>query len=301
MPSLKDLRNRITSVKSTQKITRAMQMVSAAKLRRAQESAEQARPYSERMSRLLSSVSANLPSLEGAPPLMVGTGNDQVHLVIVMTAERGLCGAFNTQVTRRTRRHVKELRDAGKQVKLLLIGKKGNDSLRRDFDDIIIDYVTLRDMRTPSYARANEIAQDVIGRFGAEEFDVCTIIFNAFKSVISQELNVQQLIPLPTGDGGDGREDEETGAPDLGGAIYEYEPEETELLANLIPRNMAVQIFKAMLESGAAEQAARMTAMDNATRNAGDMIDRLTLLYNRTRQAMITKELIEIVSGADAL
>lgn len=301
MPSLKDLRNRITSVKSTQKITRAMQMVSAAKLRRAQESAEQARPYSERMSRLLSSVSANLPSLEGAPPLMVGTGNDQVHLVIVMTAERGLCGAFNTQVTRRTRRHVKELRDAGKQVKLLLIGKKGNDSLRRDFDDIIIDYVTLRDMRTPSYARANEIAQDVIGRFGAEEFDVCTIIFNAFKSVISQELNVQQLIPLPTGDGGDGREDEDTGAPDLGGAIYEYEPEETELLADLIPRNMAVQIFKAMLESGAAEQAARMTAMDNATRNAGDMIDRLTLLYNRTRQAMITKELIEIVSGADAL
>ncbi len=301
MPSLKDLRNRITSVKSTQKITRAMQMVSAAKLRRAQESAEQARPYSERMSRLLSSVSANLPSLEGAPPLMVGTGNDQVHLVIVMTAERGLCGAFNTQVTRRTRRHVKELRDAGKQVKLLLIGKKGNDSLRRDFDDIIIDYVTLRDMRTPSYARANEIAQDVIGRFVAEEFDVCTIIFNAFKSVISQELNVQQLIPLPTGDGGDGREDEDTGAPDLGGAIYEYEPEETELLADLIPRNMAVQIFKAMLESGAAEQAARMTAMDNATRNAGDMIDRLTLLYNRTRQAMITKELIEIVSGADAL
>lgn len=301
MPSLKDLRNRITSVKSTQKITRAMQMVSAAKLRRAQESAEQARPYSERMSRLLSSVSANLPSLEGAPPLMVGTGNDQVHLVIVMTAERGLCGAFNTQVTRRTRRHVKELRDAGKQVKLLLIGKKGNDSLRRDFDDIIIDYVTLRDMRTPSYARANEIAQDVIGRFVAEEFDVCTIIFNAFKSVISQELNVQQVIPLPTGDGGDGREDEDTGAPDLGGAIYEYEPEETELLADLIPRNMAVQIFKAMLESGAAEQAARMTAMDNATRNAGDMIDRLTLLYNRTRQAMITKELIEIVSGADAL
>ncbi len=296
MPSLKDLRNRITSVKSTQKITRAMQMVSAAKLRRAQESAEQARPYSERMSRLLSSVAANLPSLEGAPPLMVGTGNDQVHLVIVMTAERGLCGAFNTQVTRRTRRHVKELRDAGKQVKLLLIGKKGNDSLRRDFDDIIIDYVTLREMRAPSYARANEIAQDVIGRFGVGEFDVCTIIFNAFKSVISQELNVQQLIPLPTGDEGD-----EAAAPDLGGAIYEYEPEETELLADLIPRNMAVQIFKAMLESGAAEQAARMTAMDNATRNAGDMIDRLTLLYNRTRQAMITKELIEIVSGADAL
>lgn len=300
MPSLKDLRNRITSVKSTQKITRAMQMVSAAKLRRAQEAAEQARPYSERMARLLGSVAANLPSLDGAPPLMVGTGRDEVHLVVVMTAERGLCGAFNSQVTRRARRLIMELRDGGKQVKLLLVGKKGNDNLRREFEDIIVDYITLREMRQPSYDRANEIAQGVIGRFGEGEFDVCTIIFNAFKSVVSQELNVRQLIPLlpPNGEMDD---QSDTGAPDLGGAIYEYEPEETELLADLVPRNMAVQIFKAMLESGAAEQAARMTAMDNATRNAGDMIDRLTLQYNRTRQAMITKELIEIVSGADAL
>ena len=300
MANLKDLRNRITSVKSTQKITRAMQMVSAAKLRRAQESAEQARPYSERMARLLGSVAANLASLEGAPPLMVGSGRDEVHLVVVMTAERGLCGAFNSQVTRRARRLIGELREAGKQVALLLVGKKGNDTLRREFGEIIVDYITLREMRTPSYARANEIAQGVIGRFEAGEFDVCTIIFNAFKSVISQELNVRQLIPLPAPEGASDDESE-AGAPDLGGAIYEYEPEETELLADLLPRNLAVQIFKAMLESGAAEQAARMTAMDNATRNAGDMIDKLSLQYNRTRQAMITRELIEIVSGAEAL
>ncbi len=298
MPSLKDLRNRITSVKSTQKITRAMQMVSAAKLRRAQESAEQARPYSERMARLLGSVAANLPSLDGAPGPMVGTGRDEVHLVVVMTAERGLCGAFNTQVTRRARRLIKQLRDTGKQVKLLLVGKKGNDSLRREYEEIIVDYITLREMRAPNYLRANEIAQGIIARFEAGEFDVCTIIFNAFKNVISQELTVQQLIPLPVSDGA---AQDESGGPDLGGAIYEYEPEETELLADLVPRNMAVQIFKAMLESGAAEQAARMTAMDNATRNAGDMIDNLTLNYNRTRQAIITRELIEIISGADAL
>ena len=303
MPSLKDLRNRIRSVRSTQKITRAMQMVSAAKLRRAQEAAEQARPYSERMGRMLASVAANLPSLEGAPPLMVGNGRDEVHLVVVLTAERGLCGAFNSSVVRAARRHIRALREDGKQVKILAVGKKGNDSLRRDLSRDIIDYITLREVRTIGFANAHEIATRLIQLFEEGAFDVCTIFYNAFKSVVAQELTRQQLIPLPRPDEGEAQAPQAgaDAAPDLGGAIYEFEPEEEELLADLVPRNLSVQIFKALLESVAAEQAARMTAMDNATRNAGDMIDKLTLNYNRTRQAAITKELIEIVSGAEAL
>jgi F-type H+-transporting ATPase subunit gamma len=300
MASLKDLRNRIRSVKSTQKITRAMQMVSAAKLRRAQEAAEQARPYSERMAAMMASVAANLPSLDGAPPLMVGTGRDRVHLVVVLTAERGLCGSFNTTVNRAARRHVRALVEAGKQVKILTVGKKGNDNLRRDLSASIVEYITLREVRSIGFTDAQRIARRIVEMFDAGEFDVCTIFYNAFKSVMTQELRRQRLIPLLSGE-----DEQATGGaaltPDLGGAIYEFEPEEEELLADLVPRNLSVQIFKALLESMAAEQAARMAAMDNATRNAGDMIDKLTLNYNRTRQAAITKELIEIVSGAEAL
>jgi F-type H+-transporting ATPase subunit gamma len=297
MASLKDLRNRIRSVRSTQKITRAMQMVSAAKLRRAQEAAEQARPYSLRMAAMLASVAANLPSLEGAPPLMVGTGREQVHLIVVLTAERGLCGSFNTQVTRAARRHARALVEAGKQVKLLTVGRKGNDNLRRDLANAIVEYITLREVRSIGFADAQRIAGRIVELFGTGAFDVCTIFYNAFKSVMAQELTRQQLVPLLSPGGAPGA----GAAPDLGGAIYEFEPEEEELLADLVPRNLSVQVFKALLESTAAEQAARMTAMDNATRNAGEMIDKLTLNYNRTRQAAITKELIEIVSGAEAL
>ena len=299
MPSLKELRTRISSVKSTQKITRAMQMVAAAKLRRAQEAAEQARPYSDRMARMLASVAANLPSLEGAPPLMVGTGRDETHLLVVLTADRGLCGSFNTSVVRAARARMAELREAGKQVKLLAVGKKGTDNLRRDVEGLIVEYISLREVRNLGFTDAHGIASRIAELFAADTFDVCTIFFNAFKSVISQELTVQQLIPLLPPAGQETANGE--GGPDLGGAVYEFEPEETELLADLVPRNLSVQIFKALLESSAAEQAARMTAMDNATRNAGDMIDNLTLNYNRTRQAAITKELIEIVSGAEAL
>jgi F-type H+-transporting ATPase subunit gamma len=302
MPNLKDLRNRITSVKSTQKITRAMRMVSAAKLRRAQESAEQARPYSERMARMLASVAANLASLEGAPALMVGSGRDETHLLLVMTAERGLCGAFNSSVVRAVRRRIAELREAGKTVKLLCVGKKGHDNLKRDLEQNIVEFISLREVKNPGFDDAQNIAGRVVELFEAGEYDVCTIFFNAFKSVMSQVMTTQQLIPLSAAAGEEGIESVEAPErPDLGGAIYEFEPEETELLADLVPRNLSVQIFKALLESAAAEQAARMTAMDNATRNAGEMIDKLTLNYNRTRQAAITKELIEIVSGAEAL
>jgi F-type H+-transporting ATPase subunit gamma len=302
MPSLKDLRNRITSVKSTQKITRAMQMVSAAKLRRAQEAAEQARPYSDRMAKLLASVTANLPSLEGAPPMMVGTGNDQTHLLLVITAERGLCGSFNTTIARAVRRHLTELTEAGKTVKILCVGKKGYDNLKRDFESRIIEFISLREVRNPGFEDAHAIARRLMALFEAGEYDVCTIFFNAFKSVVSQLMTTQQLIPLAEAEGEEHIESvEEPEGVDLRGAIHEFEPEEDELLAALVPRNLSVQVFKALLESAAAEQAARMTAMDSATRNAGDMIDKLTLNYNRTRQAAITKELIEIVSGAEAL
>ncbi|MDP6565549.1 MAG: F0F1 ATP synthase subunit gamma [Alphaproteobacteria bacterium] len=298
MPSLKDLRTRIASVTSTQKITKAMQMVAAAKLRRAQEAAEQSRPYAQRMERMIVSVAGNLPSLDAAPPLVVGSGKDDVHLLVVVTAERGLCGAFNTNILRAVRAKIGELRDAGKEVKLYCVGRKGYDSLRRDMESLIVEYVTLREVRNITFAEARPIAEKISAMFEAGEFDVCTMYYNAFKSVISQVVTEQQLVPVKLPD--DGEEADET-APDLGGAIYEYEPEEEELLGVLVPRNLSVQAYRALLESAAAEQAARMTSMDNATRNAGEMIDKLTLNYNRTRQAMITTELIEIVSGAEAL
>jgi len=300
MANLKELKNRITSVTSTQKITKAMQMVAAAKLRRAQNAAEQSRPYAERMERMIASVASNLPSLDTAPPMVVGSGKDDVHLLVVVTAERGLCGAFNSNIVRAIRRRVIELRNGDKTVKLYCVGRKGQESLRRDLSDLIVEYVTLREVRQLSFANARPIAEQIAQMFSDGEFDVCTVYYNAFKSVISQIVTDQQLIPVKLPEAS-AAASEADNAADLGGAIYEYEPEENDLLGVLVPRNMAVQIYRALLESGAAEHAARMTSMDSATRNAGDMIDGLTLTYNRTRQAIITKELIEIVSGAEAL
>ena len=298
MANLKELKNRITSVTSTQKITKAMQMVAAAKLRRAQEAAENSRPYAQRMERMIASVASNLPSLDVAPPMVVGRGKVDIHLLVVVTAERGLCGAFNTNIVRTVRAKARELKKIGKTVKLFCVGRKGQESLRRDMEDDIIEYITLRDVKQLSFADIRPVAEKITQMFSDDEFDVCTVYFNAFKSVISQVVTDQQLIPvkLPAPDA---EADEDS--VDLGGAIYEYEPEENDLLGVLVPRNISVQIYRSLLESSAAEQAARMTSMDNATRNAGDMIDALTLTYNRTRQAIITKELIEIVSGAEAL
>ena len=300
MANLKELKNRITSVTSTQKITKAMQMVAAAKLRRAQEAAEQSRPYADRMERMIASVASNLPSLDTAPPLVVGSGKDDMHMLVVVTAERGLCGAFNSSIVRTVRQKAKKLQEGGKTVKLFCVGRKGEESLRRDMGDKIVEYVTLREVKNLSFANARPIAEKLSQMFNNGEFDVCTVHYNAFKSVITQVVTAQQLIPVKLPDSDETAAAEED-APDLSGAIYDYEPEENDLLGVLVPRNMSVQIYRSLLESGAAEHAARMTSMDNATRNAGDMIDGLTLTYNRTRQAIITKELIEIVSGAEAL
>ena len=302
MPNLKDLRNRITSVKSTQKITSAMKMVAAAKLRRAQEQAEAARPYAERMERMLASLAAASAGKEGAPELLAGKGRDQVHLLVVATADRGLCGGFNSNIVREVRRRITALKGDGKTVKLLCVGRKGRDQLRRDFGDAIID--TIEDVTRPRlrFDAAEAIAKRVAQMFEAGEFDVCTIYYARFKSAISQIVTAQQLIPFAPAEenaGGDGAEAAETGGDSL--AVYEYEPTEEDILAALLPRNLAVQVFRALLENNASEHGARMTAMDNATRNAGDMIDNLTLTYNRTRQAVITNELIEIISGAEAL
>ena len=306
MPSLKDLRVRIASVKSTQKITAAMKMVAAAKLRRAQEQAEAARPYAERMERMLSSLPAASAGKEGAPELLAGKGRDQVHLLVVGTADRGLCGGFNSSIVREVRRRIAELRGDGKTIKLLCVGRKGRDQLRREFGDAIID--TVEDVARPRlrFEAADEIAKRVAQMFEAGEFDVCTIYYARFQSAISQIVTAQQLIPFAPADESMGRGGAE--AADSGGAsgrdslaVYEYEPTEEEILAALLPRNLAVQVFRALLENSASEHGARMTAMDNATRNAGDMIDNLTLTYNRTRQAVITSELIEIISGAEAL
>lgn len=296
MATVKDLTVRIASVKSTQKITRAMQMVAAAKLRRAQEAAEAARPYSNRMAGIMASVTSNIPSLDNAPHLLVGNGKDDVHLLVAVTSERGLCGGFNTQTVRAVRAKIRQLRDAGKTVKILCVGKKGNDALKREYGSLIIDAITLREVKNVGFANAADISGKVIDLFEAGEFDVCTLFYNSFVSVIAQKMVEQQLIPLAGGASAEGDEEE-----DLGGAIYEFEPEEEDLLSDLVPRNLSVQVFKSLLESVAAENAARMTAMDNATRNAGDMIDSLTLTKNRLRQAQITKELIEIISGAEAV
>jgi F-type H+-transporting ATPase subunit gamma len=294
MPSLKDLRNRIGSVKATRKITKAMQMVAAAKLRRAQEAAVAARPYAERMDRLLANLNKRA-NRAGASKLLVGTGKDEVHLLVVMTAERGLCGAFNSSITRLARQDAVRLQAAGKTVKILSVGRKGYDNLRRDYSRNIIDRVDLRGVRQLAFANAVDVANRLMSRFEAGEFDVATLYFGEFKSVISQKPTALQLIPakLPEGARANG-----AGKPE---AIYEFEPDETEILNELLPLNIASQIFRGLLENQASFFGAQMSAMDSATRNAGDMIDRLTLNYNRTRQAQITKELIEIISGAEAL
>ncbi|MEL3891897.1 F0F1 ATP synthase subunit gamma [Ferrovibrio sp. MS7] len=294
MPSLKSLRIRINSVKSTQKITKAMKMVAASKLRRAQEAAEAARPYAERMAGMLSSLAAGQAGADNAPRLLIGTGKDDVHLLVVATAERGLCGAFNSSIVKLARRRIEELTAQGKKVKILCVGKKGRDQLRRDHADKIVDTVDLSKVRKVGFTEAQEISDRVLAMFEAGEFDVATIFFNNFKSVISQIPTGTQLIPAQVG--GEGEV-----AGDIGGAAYEYEPEEGAILEKLLPRNLSVQVYRALLENAASEQGARMSAMDNATRNAGEMIKKLTTVYNRTRQAQITKELIEIISGAEAV
>ena len=296
MASLKDMRNRIASVKATQKITKAMQMVAAAKLRRAQEAAEAARPYSQRMGAVLASLSAAAANSPGAPRLLAGTGSEEVHLLLVCTAERGLCGAFNSSISRLARDHADRLIRDGKTVKMLFVGKKGYDVLKRTYARNVIDVMEMRGVKQIGFANAQAVADRVLAMFNANEFDVCTLFYSEFRSVISQIPRARQIIPATFDAPAGGK-----GAEQAGGAIYDYEPSEEEILADLLPRNVAVQIFRAMLENAASEQGARMSAMDNATRNAGDMINRLTLSYNRQRQAQITKELIEIISGAEAL
>ena len=296
MPSLKDLRNRIRSVRSTQKITAAMKMVAASRLRRAQEQAEAARPYAQRMEQVLASLAAGMAGQPGAPPLLAGTGSDDVHLIIVATSDRGLAGGFNASILREARRRIRDLDNAGKTVKILTIGRKGRDGLRRDYARLIHDSLTEVGRRRLSFDEARDIAARVLALYQAGEFDVCTIIFNRFRSAMTQIVTVQQLIPFAPP-----AEKAEEAAAALGGAVYEFEPSEEEILDELLPNNLAVQVYTALLENAASEQGARMTAMDNATRNAGEMIDRLTMNYNRTRQAVITKELIEIISGAEAL
>ena len=292
MPSLKDLRNRIASVKATRKITKAMQMVAAAKLRRAQEAAVAARPYSERMAVVLSNLASSMEGQEGAPKLLAGTGSDKIHLLVVATAERGLCGGFNSSIVKLAREHADRLRGEGKTVKIMTVGKKGNDSLKRLYGQYIVDAVDFRGSKTVQFAHASGVAAKILSMFEAGEFDVCTLFFSEFKSVISQKPTALRLIPATY---------DASKVPDLGGAIYDAEPDESEILTDLLPRNIAVQAFRGLLENAASEQGARMSAMDNATRNAGDMINKLSIKYNRQRQAQITKELIEIISGAEAL
>ena len=292
MPSLKALRNRIASVKATRKITKAMQMVAASKLRRAQARAEAARPYAERMNRVLVNVSAAVKGQDGAPRLMVGTGSEQTHLLVVCTAERGLAGAFNSAIARLARDHTHRLTREGKDVKILCVGRKGHDILRRVFAGRIIERVDLRSVRQVGFTEADMIGKKVLELFEAGTFDICTLFFSTFKSVISQLPTAQRLIPAEIGG---------EVASAGGGASYEYEPDEKTILSDLLPRNVSIQILRALLENAAGFYGAQMNAMDNATRNAGDMIDRYTLEYNRTRQAQITKELIEIISGAEAV
>ncbi|MGA0280540.1 MAG: F0F1 ATP synthase subunit gamma [Paracoccaceae bacterium] len=291
MPSLKDLKNRIESVKNTRKITKAMQMVAAAKLPRAQDSAEAARPYSERFNGVLGSLAASVGGSENAPKLLSGTGSDQTHLLVVMTAERGLCGGFNSNIAKLARQHANALISAGKTVKILTVGKKGRDNLRRDFGSLFLAHVDLTQVKRVGYSDAQSIAQDILARFDNGEFDVATIFYSKFENVVSQVPTAQQVIPASY----------ENTESDGGGSFYDYEPDEGAILANLLPRGVATQIFSALLENGASEQGARMSAMDNATRNAGEMIDKLTIEFNRSRQAVITNELIEIISGAEAL
>ncbi len=301
MPSLKDLKSRINTVKSTQKITAAMKMVAAAKLKRAQEQAEASRPYAERMERMLGSLAGSMQGRAGAPKMLAGTGSDDVHLVVVATADRGLCGSFNSTITRAARKHIQKLLTDGKTVKILTVGRKGRDNLRRDYRSMIVEAMTGMDKPRLNFAKAEEVAVIVTRMFDEGEFDVCTLFYNRFKSAMTQVVTAQQLVPFPVPELDEGGEAAGGGGANQSGAVFEYEPEEEEILADLLPRNLAVQLFSALLENAASEQGARMTAMDSATRNAGEMIDDLTLIYNRTRQAIITKELIEIISGAEAL
>ncbi len=290
MPSLKDLKNRIESVKSTRKITKAMQMVAAAKLRRAQDAAEASRPYTERFNAVMAGLAASVGGSDSAPKLLSGTGSDQVQLLIVMTAERGLCGGFNGNIAKLARTHAQKLIAEGKTVKIVTVGKKGRDALKRDLSDHFVHHVDLTEVKRVSYADAQGIAKDVLARFDAGDFDVATIFFARFENVVTQHPTAQQIIPAKFEE-----------VADKEATLYDYEPGEEEILADLLPRGVATAIFSALLENGASEQGARMSAMDNATRNAGEMIDKLTIEFNRSRQAVITNELIEIISGAEAL
>ena len=291
MPNLKDLKNRIASVKSTRKITKAMQMVAAAKLRRAQEAAEQSRPYTERFNAVMAGLASSVGGSDSAPKLLSGTCSDKVQLLVVMTSERGLCGGFNTNIAKLAKNHAAKLQGEGKEVKILTVGKKGRDQLKREYGNMFVGHVDLTDVKRVGYGDAQGIAKDVLGRFDTGEFDLATIFFAKFVNVVSQIPTAQQIIPA--------KFEEQEG--DEASTLFDYEPDEEAILADLLPRGVATQIFSALLENGASEQGARMSAMDNATRNAGEMIDNLTIEYNRSRQAVITNELIEIISGAEAL
>ena len=290
MTSLDDLKKRIASVKSTQKITKAMKMVAAAKLRRAQESAEKGRPYSEKMNNIILNLSNSINDKENAPKLLSGTGNDKVHLCLVMTSDRGLCGGFNSNIIKKAKSYFSKILDEGRELKIITVGSKGNDQLKRFYGDKIIQNISFKESKNANYFDADKVGKIVIEKFESGEFDVCTIFYNQFKNVITQIPQAQQIIPL--------NNKEEENSPD---ESYEFEPDEDEILGNLLPKNISTQIFKAMLENSASEQGSRMSAMDNATRNAGEMVDKLTIVYNRSRQAAITKELIEIISGAESL
>ena len=291
MATLDDLKKRIASVKSTQKITKAMKMVAAAKLRRAQENAEKGRPYSEKMNNIILNLSSSISDKENAPKLLSGTGEDKVHLCIVLTSDRGLCGGFNTNIIKKAKAYFKKISNEGKTLKIITVGSKGYDQLKRVYKDDIVERISFKDSKTINYLDAEKVGKMIIENFEKEEFDVCTIFYNKFKNVITQIPQEQQIIPLKTS------EAEENSSEDN----YEFEPDEDEILSNLLPKNISTQIFKAMLENSASEQGSRMSAMDSATRNAGEMVDKLTIEYNRSRQAAITKELIEIISGAESL
>ena len=291
MASLDDLKKRISSVKSTQKITKAMKMVAAAKLRRAQESAEKGRPYSDKMNNIILNLSNSISDKENSPKLLAGSGEDKVHLCIVMTSDRGLCGGFNTNIIKKAKTYFQKILDAGKTLKIITVGSKGYDQLKRIYKENIIEKISFKESKYANYFDADKVGKIIIDKFEKKEFDVCAIFYNQFKNVITQIPQEQQIIPLKASESeGSSLEDN-----------YEFEPEEDEILSNLLPKNISTQIFKAMLENSASEQGSRMSAMDNATRNAGEMVDKLTIQYNRSRQAAITKELIEIISGAESL
>ncbi len=291
MASLDDLKKRISSVKSTQKITKAMKMVAAAKLKRAQDSAEKGRPYSQKMNNVILNLSSGISDKSNAPKLLSGTGSDKIHLCVVMTSDRGLCGGFNANIIKKAKSYFLKLSEEGKELKIITVGSKGNDQLKRTYGNKIIKNISFKDSKNANYFDAEKVGKTIIERFEKEEFDICTIFYNQFKNVITQIPQVQQIIPLNSKNNNEINSEES----------YEFEPDEDEILSNLLPKNISTQIFKAMLENSASEQGARMSAMDNATRNAGEMVDKLTIEYNRSRQAAITKELIEIISGAESL